>query len=153
MSIAEGPVTVVVKREAMSPAGEGRRDSSNRASIIQVTIQSHSARPGVITLLPWLSVRLGQMDMYLSYWSCEANIKFATVMEHTSATSAQHAGHATTYFVFWSTLAGMHLVLKQFIFSGLTRQEGKESEILYQWGQVFQGGCLACFRVGGWFKG
>ena len=39
MSIAEGPVTVVVKREAMSPAGEGRRDSSNRASIIQVKIQ------------------------------------------------------------------------------------------------------------------
>lgn len=37
VSIAEGPVTVVVKREAMSPAGEGRRDSSNRASIIQVT--------------------------------------------------------------------------------------------------------------------
>ena len=36
VSIAEGPVTVVVKREAMSPAGEGRRDSSNRASIIQV---------------------------------------------------------------------------------------------------------------------
>jgi doublecortin-like kinase 1/2 len=28
---------VVVKREAMSPAGEGRRDSSNRASIIQVS--------------------------------------------------------------------------------------------------------------------
>ena len=41
MSIAEGPVTVVVKREAMSPASEGRRDSSNRASIIQVTIQSN----------------------------------------------------------------------------------------------------------------
>ena len=39
MSIAEGPVTVVVKREAMSPASEGRRDSSNRASIIQVKIQ------------------------------------------------------------------------------------------------------------------
>ena len=37
VSIAESPVTVVVKREAMSPAGEGRRDSSNRASIIQVT--------------------------------------------------------------------------------------------------------------------
>ena len=39
MSIAEGPVTVVVKREAMAPASEGRRDSSNRASIIQVKIQ------------------------------------------------------------------------------------------------------------------
>ena len=39
VSIAECPVTVVVKREAMSPAGEGRRDSSNRASIIQVTFK------------------------------------------------------------------------------------------------------------------
>jgi len=37
VSIAESPVTVVVKRETMSPAGEGRRDSTNRASIIQVS--------------------------------------------------------------------------------------------------------------------
>merc|ERR1719340_491544 len=37
VSIAEGPVTGVVKRGAMSPASEGRRDSSNRASIIQVS--------------------------------------------------------------------------------------------------------------------
>ena len=44
MSIAEGPVTVVVKREAMSPAGEGRRDSTNRASIIQVNSIMHFSK-------------------------------------------------------------------------------------------------------------